>query len=322
LQDAHNLAWRLSLWHKNGQSAPNLSLLQSRYETERRPVAQRNAALSVRNYRRILELTKACDLNDQHPTFLVRLLDQMTLLPLPARQSMFQSLLETAMMPLSALQNPSNPHAQLITRNVRKILKEGGGLPLLFPKFELGFGYGDKSDDEISEDWTKDSRGYTPQLKVGYLLPHVELEVTNYSKERHPKLRVIQRPDSTGAYVTSSDLPSQLRLDDPCFALLLVSGSDPVSEMVLDVLDMVRVASDVRFASIHVVEPNKQSAQTIASKFDLIVQDNHSKLSEILSADAPVVILIRPDGHVANIISIQDKQNSDLKNIIIEAIHQ
>jgi len=320
LQDVHNLAWRLPLWHKKGQSSQRLSFLLSRYEAERRPVAQRNAALSVRNYRRILELSKACYLNDQHPTLLLKLLDQMTLLPLGARQTMFQSLLETAMLPLRTLKNPSNPHARLITGNIRTILEQGGGLPLLFPKFELGFGYGDQ-ESVNAEDWTQDSMGYTPQLKVGYLLSHVELEVVNYSEDKYPNLQAMQDTDTTRVRITSSDLPLQLRLGDPCFVVLLVNGSDVTSEIVLNALDVVRSKSGVHIASVQVVAPN-EFPEDNTLRFDLVVRDDDSKLSTLTKTEDSVLILIRPDGHLGSIVSIQEKLELGVEGVVLEAMEQ
>lgn len=325
MQDVHNLAWRLSLWHKNGQEAEQLESLLSRYESERRPVAQRNAALSVRNYRRILELTKACYLNDEHPSLLVRLLDQMTLLPLSTRQTMFQNLLETATFPLSALKNPSNPHARLVTRNVRKILKQGGGLPLLFPKFELGFGYGEKPS-ENEEEWTQDSMGYAPQIKVGHLLPHVELQVMNYSKQDFSNLQIINnKVPNGGVHISSCDLPAQLRIDGPCFVIVLLNGSEgEPPKLVCNALETVKSECGVPVASVAVVCTDKQPPTTFSS-FDLIVEDVERTLSKMIDTDdGPAVIVLRPDGHVASVIPIADfqAQEPNLTNIITESITQ
>jgi 2-polyprenyl-6-methoxyphenol hydroxylase-like FAD-dependent oxidoreductase len=307
LQDVHNLAWRLSLWHKN-PSSTKLSSFLSLYEAERRPVAQRNAALSVRNYRRILNLTNACYLNNQHPAALVQLWDQMTMLPLSTRQTMFHSLVETAMWPLNALQNPSNLYAQHVTNNVRHILRQGGGLPLLFPKYELGFGYGDNSCAD-SEDWTQDSVGYTPQAKVGHLLPHVELAVLNFCKETYPNLQVIQDTETTTVIITSSDLPSQLRVGGPCFALLVLNALDDSLEVVQITLETIKTEFSMDICIVQVVPPNKRPNTT--SMYDLVVQDIDSKLSSMVRMEEPVMVLVRPDGHIACIEVIQDHNTKD-----------
>ena len=321
LQDVHNLAWRLSLWHKNNPSSAKLSSFLSLYEKERRPIAQRNAALSVRNYRRILNLTNACYLNNHHPAALVQLLDQMSsLLPLSTRQTMFQSLVETAMWPLNALQNPSNLYTQHVTNNVRHILRQGGGLPLLFPKYELGFSYDDDDDKDDhanrnnGDDWMQDSMGYTPQIKVGYLFPHAELAVLNYCKETYPNLQLIQDTESTTSsrIITSSDLPSQLRVGGPCFVLLVLNASDDDS---LEVVQIVQRAIQTEFSIdigiVQVVPPNKQPNATWMYSC-LVVQDIGYKLSSVMQMKEPVMVLIRPDGHIASIVAIQDTNTKDI----------
>lgn len=318
LHDVHNLAWRLSLWHKSGQRAQQLPEILSKYESERRSIAQRNAALSVRNYHRVLDLSKACYLNEQHPALLLSLLDQMTLLPLSSRQTMFQKLLVTAMFPLSALQNPSNPHTRLVTRNVRNILEQGGGLPLLFPSFELGFGYG--SDDKVGEDAAQDSMGYTPQLREGYLFPHVDLEVVEDFKENRPNFQLVRgSEDSSSIRITSSDLPSQLRCGEPCFVLLSLNCTADKSNTVYDALSEVKAKSDVHVASVQVVTAARSPiAQT--DGYDLVLRDDDSKLSKIAKTNDPVLILIRPDGHIANIVHIQEQNASYVAATVLEGM--
>lgn len=225
------------------------------------------------------------------------------------------------MLPLTALKNPSNPHARLITRNVRTILEEGGGLPLLFPNFELGFGYGNATS-EATEDWTQDSMGYTPRLRVGHLLPHVELEIIKYSKENYPNLQALEEKGATGVHITSSDLPAQLRNGDPCFVLLFLNGTDNESEIVSNALDAVKADCSTPITSVEVFAPNTPVASTL--KFDLAVRDNKACLSELLPNDHDsALILVRPDGHVASMTtSIEDMQESHIKKIITAAIGQ
>jgi len=68
MQDVHNLAWKIAWAYHNNRltdHAAMRSLLQS-YHDERRPVAQQNAALSIRNYQRLLKVFKCCYLDEQH----------------------------------------------------------------------------------------------------------------------------------------------------------------------------------------------------------------------------------------------------------------
>jgi hypothetical protein len=72
-------------------------------------VARENATLSVRNYERVLGVTKSCYLNYQHPVALIAILNASGSffgVPLWARQQTFRSLLQTAMWPLLQLKDP------------------------------------------------------------------------------------------------------------------------------------------------------------------------------------------------------------------------
>ena len=59
MADAHNLAWKLA-WVLRGWGTPHLL---DTYQAERRPVIAQNIALSLRNYRRVLEVTSALGLD-------------------------------------------------------------------------------------------------------------------------------------------------------------------------------------------------------------------------------------------------------------------
>jgi hypothetical protein len=213
LQDAHNMAWRLALMlhrerlagkrntadddHENvtivdtksAVSSPSFDqTILAKYDEERKAVATQNAALSVRNYHRTLNIAKACYLNAQHPQLLISILDSppMNLLPLEVRQAMFKRLVMVAMTPLRSLTPLENSggalsvHATQIEKNVKAILENRGSLPLVFPMYELGFSYcpRDKCDPVHDEDEMKDdTAGYFPLLKVGHRMPHVWVEV-------------------------------------------------------------------------------------------------------------------------------------------------
>jgi 2-polyprenyl-6-methoxyphenol hydroxylase-like FAD-dependent oxidoreductase len=158
IQDAHNLAWKLA-WYRhrtarflkdNQERATILHQILHSYHSERRPIAQRNAALSVRNYKRLLKVTNAMYLNDQHPEALHKLLEK-TNLDLETKSQIFQTLCEGALYPLSWLRNetPNSIIYQLIQNNLLRVLDQGMGLPLLFPKFEIGFSYNHNENQMI-----------------------------------------------------------------------------------------------------------------------------------------------------------------------------
>ncbi|KAL7553904.1 hypothetical protein ACHAWF_017472 [Thalassiosira exigua] len=198
LQDAHNLAWRVALalrWEKGkgSEGASRASTMLAQYDLERRPIAAQNAALSVRNYQRTLEVAKACYLDARHPALLLQVLNAppTNLLPLEVRREMFRGLVKAATMPLGSLtaRDPSGgtrwdrAHADRVEENVRSILERGGSLPLVFPKYELGFSYGSEEDggDDATEedqgDGRDDAGAYFPTLRAGHRMPHVEVEI-------------------------------------------------------------------------------------------------------------------------------------------------
>ena len=233
----------------------------------------------------------------------------MTLVPLQTRQTMFQTLLETAMWPLSALGNPSNLHAKHVTQNVRRILKQGGGLPLLFPKYELGFGYNNDTVTDDSEDWTQDTMGYIPTIEVGYLLPHVELQVETYSKELFPNLQVLNETGTNAPLISSSDLPSQLRVAGPCFALLLLNNWTSL-ELVHKAVEATKLKCGVEIRIVQVIA----AASETPTLSDLVVRDVDTRLSSMIATSDPVMILIRPDGHVASVAALRDDGDESISN--------
>lgn len=55
---------------------------------------------------------------------------------------MFCRLVKVVIMPLGSLfDGQKSFHSNNVVRNVRKILENGGSIPLVFPRYELGFEY-------------------------------------------------------------------------------------------------------------------------------------------------------------------------------------
>lgn len=126
LQDAHALAWRLAALLRREKEEGTYGEgsggradgriedgrlrdgLLSDYGRERRAVAVSNAALSVRNYRRTLDVARACYLDADHPSLLVAALDSppLNLLPLEARRATFRGLVRAATAPRPCTTEP------------------------------------------------------------------------------------------------------------------------------------------------------------------------------------------------------------------------
>jgi hypothetical protein len=145
LQDAHNLAWKLAVAHHE-EGGKGAELLAS-YGAERKPVAESNAARSVRNYERTLEIAKVLGLFAALPDYVIAAMQSpvAAFMGEPAKKRFFQGLVDTAMFPLSmfdAAGRDSNVVVRVAASSIQSLLERGLGLPLIFPKFELGFRYG------------------------------------------------------------------------------------------------------------------------------------------------------------------------------------
>jgi len=296
IQDAHALAWRLAHWyHQHYQNSTTqhkefITPMLHEYSTERRKIAQKNAALSVRNYQRILHLTKACYLNDQHPQTLIKMLNGLSsVLSLEHRQDMFQQMIQIAMSPLSNLKNIDHSiHARHVTNNVRAILKRGGGLPLLFPKLELGFGYccTDMNTTSNSNSADEDTKRYTPVIQKGYRLPHMEFRVIRSDG-------VVPFPH--GSIVCSNDLPARF--------LVLAIGAWQTNELV--------VAQRQHLPVLNIVQQDDDLCLATTTT----LQECHS--SSYLLNVVDTLIVLRPDGHVASIIR---KNDCDVEAALVAAL--
>eukprot|EP00537_Pseudo-nitzschia_pungens_P007679 CAMPEP_0172363314 /NCGR_PEP_ID=MMETSP1060-20121228/6711_1 /TAXON_ID=37318 /ORGANISM="Pseudo-nitzschia pungens, Strain cf. cingulata" /LENGTH=858 /DNA_ID=CAMNT_0013086037 /DNA_START=176 /DNA_END=2755 /DNA_ORIENTATION=- len=259
LQDAYSLAWRIAFQRRGERNLPehlsneekdtiafsSITTVGQMYERERQPVARQNAALSVRNYNRVLNVMRACYLDDRHPALLIQALDATaSLVPLEVRKNTFRTLLKTALAPLSQLQtSPNGIYARTIKDNLRSLLGAGQGLPLLFPRYELDFAYSESSSSpnvvDGGEDWSRDSVASSPRLAVGALFPHVIASIDCEVLRRFPRMQIIDRigeengrneqsttdfadESSRNVAVSTRDLAAQLATDDmPCAFCLL-----------------------------------------------------------------------------------------------------
>ncbi|VEU36568.1 unnamed protein product [Pseudo-nitzschia multistriata] len=266
LQDVYSLAWQIAFNRQTKQNPKDrtsnnedgnstfssLSEIGRTYERERQPVARRNAALSVRNYNRVLNVMRACYLDDRHPAFLIQALDATaSFVPLEARRQTFRTLLKTALSPLSQLESsPDGIYAQTIKGNLRSLLGSGQGLPLLFPRYELDFSYGAPGEHGTSVDgedeWSQDSVASFPRLVVGGLFPHIVASVEPDTLLSFPRLQPIDNGEDnangrnrfivTGTTadelrtISTRDLPAQLATDEtPCaFCIVEIVSSTGV----------------------------------------------------------------------------------------------
>ena len=338
LQDAHNLAWRLAVLLKNTNSNMASSIL-AKYESDRKPIATQNAALSVRNYNRTLRIAKASYLDAQHPALLTTVLGSppMSLLPLETRQEMFRRLVRVAMMPLASLTSlKSSIHANHVERNVQTILKKGGSLPLVFPKYEIGFSYDHDSQLE-KQDPSNDTKGYHHTMRVGYRLPHVSLEVWKLSSSNvNDGWSVLETASQQGGSsqdscsITLTDISSQLRnvlsFNTPLVTLLVLEPiSTLLSASINEIVDETSQKLNIPFVLVNILRDSPIDGRDGCKIITLI--DPKQIIWKLTSVEAPTradnhcnnaIVVIRPDGHIGSVDFVDDKNVSTSARTIVE----
>jgi len=312
MQDAHNLAWRLatSLKYRSISKESDEAILRP-YEHERRPIASQNAALSVRNYKRTLEIAKACYLNADHPTLLKRIMQAppMNFIPMAVRQKSFAAAVSTAMLPLTNLASVGNLYGDNIARNVRSILESGGGLPLLFPRFEIGFSYNPLENLDFGDD----TAGYHPKVAIGYRLPHVPVEIIERGKE---KCEAIDR------FITITDIAAQLKRRwvnpvSPSVSVILwnpfasesmrrkmrIWAEDQCDDEI-EAIELYSKRSEVMTRHDEIAKEGMESSVLLDESmyFASLLGEKRSGM-EIESSNTFYALLLRPDGHIADIKS-------------------
>lgn len=319
LQDVHNLAWKIAAaFHKNRLLENRQSVLQT-YEQDRRPIAQKNAALSRRNYERLLEVVKAAYYDENNRVLFQSLFDRSPL-PLSISQTIFRSSLKAIMYPLSWLDQPGSIYARHIRRNLLAVLRKGAGLPLLFPDHEIGFAYSNSEavDNKPRQDWRNDSVASYPSLQVGGLVPHAKVSVIS-GGECYPRLQYL----ADGAKVIStSDLPAQLAKGAlPTFVLLCVgikfsNNADCVARVQQIISE--KLGLPVEVACV-VADPGDAVAHG-SSSVVLFPDANDGAFSFLEGEDLPYYVLIRPDGHVSSVMKDTEGGESAI-SIFDQATH-
>jgi 2-polyprenyl-6-methoxyphenol hydroxylase-like FAD-dependent oxidoreductase len=170
IQDAHNLAWKLAAVTR-GLSSPKL--LQT-YESERRPVALRNTALSVENFEAVLKIPTALGLP---PIAANALRDVVSGLPSVIPSSMRKTILEAGLAvgraQCGSLLTADNPIGAARRAAVKRMCDDPQGtLRLQFPKEDVGFSYEPADADGLA-------RLHEPgTLRVGVRVPHAWMQTT------------------------------------------------------------------------------------------------------------------------------------------------
>ena len=323
LQDAYSLAWRIALSRQQEQSEESASLsfpstIGRLYERDRQPVARNNAALSVRNYQRVLNVMRACYLDDRHPAFLIKALDATaSFVPLEMRRQTFRTMLQTALAPLSQLQtSPNGMYSRTIKNNLRELLGSGQGLPLLFPKHELDFSYDESDSTGREEDemdhWSHDSVASSPRLAVGSLFPHVGADLPLNTIQQFPRLQPIEEDVTAERMrVSTRDLPAQLSSQETplVFCILEIVESETEFKDDQELSDVMTELEDkLGFPFVMsrlIVSDHFQGNTKATSVCNMYVSNPEWEALNLdsLHNKTGSFVVIRPDGHVAAISS-------------------
>jgi len=170
IQDAHNLAWKIAAVVRGHSSA---SLLET-YESERRPVALRNTALSVENFEGVLKIPNALGLPPVAANVLRDAVDSLpSLVPSSMRKAMLETGLAIGRAQCGSLLTANNPIGAARRAAVKRMCDDPDGtLRLQFPTEVVGFSYEPADANGLA-------RLHEPgSLHVGVRVPHAWVHTT------------------------------------------------------------------------------------------------------------------------------------------------
>ena len=287
----------------------------------------------------LLDVTKSIYLNEQHPKLLQSLLETMSFVPLPTKQGIFRTLLQTALSPLRNLQfvvgkqqqSQANPLAQQyvqhIRSNIRRTLKSGGGLPLLFPLYEIGFVYGSHPASTNKNSKKDDTWASSPSLVKGGLVPHVEVEVI-HGADSYPFLKYLPTTSfadndspsvDSKVVISTRDLSSQMITPEtdgytkPVYTVLFVGTQKESTDVIHATCNKLESKLGLPVKVAYLVPPNFDSTINIPGNQknlylrETVTQNQSFTFFQATTNDSDTcdsydyVILIRPDGHIDSI---------------------
>ena len=274
IQDAHNLIWKIARVLKGDfpfGSEASEGLLES-YEAERKPVARLNAALSVWNFRKTLEVSSAIGLNLSAANVLSR---SLALIPGPKslKRPVFQTGMRLGLKQVGWLKS-SHIIARLRRRALDQIFRDAKRrtLQLLFPNQDLGFTY--PYEEPVGRDQAEgagfDPFEFKPELIVGGRMPHFWIAAED------------------GQRISVLDLPTRMMAADgvPCYVLLIIDNGEAFRNITMNETEF------NEFQPLAKVAINSHSDMKEEPYFTI-----DPKIPEGLPES--FAVLMRPDGHIA-----------------------
>ncbi|ONK71146.1 uncharacterized protein A4U43_C04F5180 [Asparagus officinalis] len=301
IQDAHNLAWKISCLLKDAASP---SLIKT-YESERRPIAISNTALSVNNFKAAMSVPAALGIDPTVANTVHQVINSSfgSILPSTFQKAALEGIFSIGRAQLSDfVLNENNPLGSSRLARLRAIFDEG----------KIGFRYLKgalvaDSDNETQETvetaatYKRGSRDYVPSGKPGSRLPHMQLRMLNASENE----------DS----ISTLDLISVEKLE---FLLIIAPLKDSydVARVAFKVAETLRVSLKVcviwaqgsapadASGSGQEVEPWKNYVDV-----EEIQRSNSKSWWEVCQMSNRGVILVRPDDHIAWSTEIDSVEN-------------
>ncbi|KAM7251196.1 hypothetical protein ACFE04_023079 [Oxalis oulophora] len=187
IQDAHNLAWKIASVVKG--IAPS-SILRT-FETERRPIALFNTALSVQNFRAAMDVPATLGLDPTIANSVHRVINDTvgSILPPSLQRKILDGIFTIGRAQLSdSILNENNPIGSSRLAKLKSIFEEGKSLQLQFPAEDLGFRYlkgalVPDSDGVPLQTPTGHRRDYVPRADPGMRLPHMNVKMLSNEEE-------------------------------------------------------------------------------------------------------------------------------------------
>ncbi|KAK8949460.1 hypothetical protein KSP39_PZI006102 [Platanthera zijinensis] len=190
IQDAHNLAWKLSLLLQNVASTS----ISKTYEIERRPIAIFNTSLSLENFKSAMIIPVELGVDPDIANSVHRIMNSTfgSILPPSFRKFALEGIFSLGRAQLSPfILNENNPIGLVRLVRLKKIFDEGKSLQLQFPAEDLGFRYPEgalitQNNDKTWEaegfrSFKRGSRSYVASSKSGARLPHMQIKALKAS---------------------------------------------------------------------------------------------------------------------------------------------
>eukprot|EP00742_Colponemidia_sp_Colp-10_P013278 GILJ01014991.1.p1 GENE.GILJ01014991.1~~GILJ01014991.1.p1 ORF type:complete len:640 (+),score=86.21 GILJ01014991.1:34-1953(+) len=299
IQDAHNLAWKLTLVDKGLVS----SQLLTTYQTERRQIAEENRQLSLRNFfETVLNIPKALGLEPTAAQAAVSLVDSLPFLSNEIRTGLVESALAIGRSQMHLI-GSWNPLGTYRLQRIQELIRNRQTLQLLYMNQDIGFRYErgafvTRRDRESLASPPPLTRpfDFSPSVLPGYRMPHIWL-----------------RDVKTGRNISTVDLSwdiSEARL--PIFIIFLV-------EWTLEHVRQVSSAVSQFGVPVRVVVLVKDAAECagLESSQISVLQSLRPSTDDPrdlwnLNGNRVKWVLIRPDGHIADVRFIHESAPSSV----------